>query len=92
MGFPRQQYWSGLPYPPPGDLPNPGIEPVSLMSNLHWQVSSVPLAPPLCPWAMLKPRNSCFNEEPDIQTCGLMTELSFKSDLVHVTPLHGSTQ
>ena len=30
MGFSRQVYWSGLPYPPPGDLPNPGIEPVSL--------------------------------------------------------------
>ena len=27
MGFPRQEYWSGLPCPPPGDLPNPGIEP-----------------------------------------------------------------
>ena len=27
MGFPRQEYWSGLPYPPPGDLPNPWIEP-----------------------------------------------------------------
>ena len=26
MGFPRQEYWSGLPCPPPGDLPNPGIE------------------------------------------------------------------
>ena len=29
MGFPRQEYWSGLPFPPPGDLPNPGIQPVS---------------------------------------------------------------
>ena len=27
MGFPRQEYWSGLPIPPPGDLPNPGSEP-----------------------------------------------------------------
>ena len=27
MGFSRQEYWSGLPCPPPGDLPNPGIEP-----------------------------------------------------------------
>ena len=27
MGFFRQEYWSGLPSPPPGDLPNPGIEP-----------------------------------------------------------------
>ena len=32
MGFSRQEHWSGLPCPPPGDLPNPGIEPVSLMS------------------------------------------------------------
>ena len=32
MGFSRQEYWSGLPCPPPGDLPNPGIEPVSLAS------------------------------------------------------------
>ena len=29
MGFSRQEYWSGLPWPPPGDLPDPGIEPVS---------------------------------------------------------------
>ena len=26
MGFPRQEHWSGLPFPPPGDLPHPGIE------------------------------------------------------------------
>ena len=32
MGFSRQEYWSGLPCPPPRDLPDPGIEPVSLMS------------------------------------------------------------
>ena len=30
MGCSRQEYWSGLPCPPPSDLPNPGIEPVSL--------------------------------------------------------------
>ena len=29
MGFSRQEYWSGLPFPPPGDLPDPGTEPVS---------------------------------------------------------------
>ena len=29
MGFSRQEYWSGLPFPSPGDLPSPGIEPVS---------------------------------------------------------------
>ena len=30
MGSSKQEYWSGLPCPPPGDLPNPGIEPPSL--------------------------------------------------------------
>ena len=29
MGFSRQEYWSGLPFPPPEDLPDPGIEPAS---------------------------------------------------------------
>ena len=29
MGFSRQEYWSGLPFPPPGCLPDPGVEPVS---------------------------------------------------------------
>ena len=29
MGFPKQEYWSGLPLPSPGDLPNPGTEPTS---------------------------------------------------------------
>ena len=32
MGFSRQEYWSGLPFPSSGDLPDPGIEPASLMS------------------------------------------------------------
>ena len=32
MGFSRQEYWSGLPCPAPGDLPDPGIEPTSLTS------------------------------------------------------------
>ena len=32
MGFSRQGYWSGLPCPPPQDLPDPGIEPMSLKS------------------------------------------------------------
>ena len=32
MGFSRQEYWSGLPFPSPRDLPDPGIEPTSPMS------------------------------------------------------------
>ena len=45
MGFSRQEYWSGLSCPFPGDLPDPGIEPGSL-SLLHWQMGSLPLVPP----------------------------------------------
>ena len=33
MEFSRQEYWSRLPFPTPGDLPDPGIEPVSLVSS-----------------------------------------------------------
>ena len=32
MEFVRHGYWSGFPFPPPGDLPDPGIKPVSLVS------------------------------------------------------------
>ena len=32
MEFSRQEYWSGLPFPPPGDLPDPGIKPASHMA------------------------------------------------------------
>ena len=42
MEFPRQEYWSGLPFPPPGDLPDPGIEPRSLMSPVL-QADSLPV-------------------------------------------------
>ena len=36
MGLPREEYWSELPFPSPGDLPNPGIKPASL-ECLHRQ-------------------------------------------------------
>ena len=41
MEFSRQEYWSGLPFPSPGDLPNPGIEPRSL----SLQADTVPSEP-----------------------------------------------
>ena len=41
-GFSRQEYWSGLPCPPPGDLPNPGIRP----GSPTLQVDSLPSEPP----------------------------------------------
>ena len=41
MGFSRQEYWSRLPFPSPGDLPNPGIEP----GSPALQVDSLPSEP-----------------------------------------------
>ena len=45
MGFPRQECWRGLHCPPAGDLPESGIETISLKS-LYWQAGSLALAPP----------------------------------------------
>ena len=42
MGFSREEYWSGLPCPPPGDLPNPGIKPRSPVLQAD-SLSSEPL-------------------------------------------------
>ena len=42
MGFPRQEYWSKLPFPSPGDLSNPGIK----SASPAWQVDSLPLKQP----------------------------------------------
>ena len=43
--FSKQDYWSGLLFPPPGHLPIPGIKP-RLLCPLNWQENSLPLAPP----------------------------------------------
>ena len=42
MGFSRQEYWSGLPFPSPGDLPNPGIKP----GSPALQADALPSDPP----------------------------------------------
>ena len=42
MGFSKQEYWSGLPFPSPGDLPDPGIEPGSPAP----QADALPSGPP----------------------------------------------
>ena len=45
MGFSSQEYWSGLPFPPPGDLPEPAIKPVSPVSPAR-QADYLPAEPP----------------------------------------------
>ena len=45
MEFSRQEYWSGLPFPSPGDLPNPGIEPRSPTLQADALLSELPGKP-----------------------------------------------
>ena len=49
MGFSKQEYWSGLPFPSPGHLPNPGIEPGSPALQAD-ALSSEPLGKPVIPY------------------------------------------
>ena len=58
MGFSRQEYWSGLPFPSPGDLPDPGIEPGSPALQADTLLSEPPGKPrdlqTSSPWASSK--------------------------------------
>ena len=61
MGFPRQEYWSGLPFHSPGDIPDPGIE----SGSPAWQVDSLPLGHWGSPNMYIYPINSDSLENPD---------------------------
>ena len=58
MGFPRQEYWSGLPFPSPRDLPDPGIEPKSPAPRADSLPSELPGSP-------IKMRNNLYTNTPD---------------------------
>ena len=57
MGFTRQEYWSGLPFSSPGDLPDPGIQPCSPTLQAHF-LPSEPLGSPLDPYNSYNPFSS----------------------------------
>ena len=55
IGFPRQEYWSGLPFSPPGDLPNTGVEPILFACPANILISHLPVKLsvfPLHPWSL----------------------------------------
>ena len=68
MGFPRQEYWSGLPSPPSGDLLDPRIEPASPA----WQVDSLPLN------HQVNPGYKVYYKIPIAKNIFLKTYLEFK--------------
>ena len=67
MGFSRQEYWSSLLCPPPGDLPNPGIKPLSLASPAL-QAGSLSTEPPGKPQQTLVYQNDeiLFGKTPEL--------------------------
>ena len=74
MGFPKQEYWSGLPFPAPGDLPNPGIELTSLVSPAL-AVDSLPLASPGKPEDTDHIHPCYFNKNAEVRSQCLRAEL-----------------
>ena len=90
-GFYRQEYWSGLPFPPPGDLSHPGIQPMSHVSHhMHWPADSLPLAPPGKPCAVMGCTAILLQE---VAGSGKMTPsagnpiISYPATLPHITEL-----
>ena len=64
MGFSRQEYWSGLPFPSPGDLPNPGIKP----GSPALQTDTLPSEPPG------KPKDTLESESEVAQSCPILCD------------------
>ena len=62
VGFSRLEYWSGLPFPSPGDLPNPGIEPMSPALAGGFFTSEPPGKPRQCPSGWSPEKKTCFQE------------------------------
>ena len=62
MGFSRQESWSGLPLPPPGGLPNPGIEP----GSPALQADFLPCEPPGMAFLLITPKYFAFLLFPEI--------------------------
>ena len=57
MGFSRQEYWSGLPFPSPGDLPDPGIDP----GSPTLEADALTSEPPLLRFRRMKKKNERFS-------------------------------
>ena len=73
MGFSRQEYWSGYPFPPLGDLSNPGIEPVSLTSPALAGTFFTASAP----WEAHNNDNTNNNSHPLTVYCEISTEILY---------------
>ena len=76
LGFSRQEYWSGLPFPSPGDLPDPGIEPRSPALQAD-SLLSVP------------PEKSLFSTEADTKKWGMLERVGVLEPDRFLVLIHG---
>ena len=72
MGFPRHKYWNGLTFPSPEDLPDPGIQPTSLV-----KVDSLPLSQPILILTVKKQREMRSFELEDFNLSYFFSEFQF---------------
>ena len=82
IGFSRKEYWSGLPYPPPGDLPHPGIEPRSPAWTGRFFTTETPGKPRRMRWGSSKKEQckcSGQRKQPVQRPCGGQEQVSFKN-------------
>ena len=77
MGFPRQEYWNGFPFPSPGNLPDPGIKPAPpVFGGRFFNTATWEVQPPrkyvLATWSVLY--NSVLNQVPTVpgKVCGFL--------------------
>ena len=93
MEFSRQEFWSGWPFPPPGDLPNPGIGPASLVSRAlaGWLFTTNTAWEAPCMWLKVrKPRivsSPCLYSGPLGRICPVLEEV-FPDDSHFSSSLH----
>ena len=82
MGFPRQEYWSALPFPSPGDLPEPGIKPESPVSSGRFH----------CVWMFtcMSWHPGRFQEETVCLACLVLSPWFLESCLVHMSGIYGT--
>ena len=80
MGFSRQDYWSGLPFPSPGDLPDPGIEPRSPALWADALSSKPPGKPGMSEKEKQLARQNCYSET-----------MEFARAFILASPLSGDT-
>ena len=80
MGFPRQEYWSGLPFPPPGVLPDPGIKPTFPMSPVLQvdSLSTKPSGKPICKTPRRSNQSILKEISPEYSMEGLMLKLKLQ--------------